>query len=414
MKSPSIMLIAGETSGDTLAAELVVALRGELLARQDEDSTDVQPLRTALGPRFFGAGGPRMAAAGVELAFDMTRHSVIGISEALKKYFEFRRMMRQLVKLALKRQPDVIVCVDFHGFNGRFAAAVRQAVRSQRGAFNNWNPKIVQFVSPQVWASRPGRADAMAENLDMLLSIFPFEKAWYAQRAPKLRVEFVGHPMVGRFTIYDLRFTSGQPEAASIVNRKSQILLLPGSRADEVRRHLPLVAETARLIAQSKAVEFIAISPNESMAADVRAALQGLGQSCRVQAGGIAEALRTADLAISKTGTVLMECALFGVPAVAFYKTSWPTYFIGKQVVKVKWLSMPNILADEELFPEFVQNAATPENLSCAALDLLNNPARREIVCAKLKQIVARLGEPGAAKRAARLIAVAADVRRRA
>jgi lipid-A-disaccharide synthase len=393
------MLIAGEASGDTLAAELVTSLRGELLARQEADATDMQPLRTALGPRFFGAGGPRMAAAGVELAFDMTKHSVIGISEALKKYFEFRRMLRQLVKLALRRQPDVIVCVDFHGFNGRFAAAVRRAVRSQRGAFNNWSPKIVQFVSPQVWASRPGRADAMAENLDLLLSIFPFEKAWYAQHAPKLRVEFVGHPMIGRFG-------NAEPGArkAEQISATERILLLPGSRADEVRRHLPLIAETAKRIAQAKLVEFIAISPNESMAADVRTALQGLGQSCRVQVGGIAEALRTADLAISKTGTVLMECALFGIPAVAFYKTSWPTYFIGKQVVKVKWLSMPNILADESLFPEFVQDAATPENLSGAALDLLNNPTRREAVRKRLQEVVASLGEPGAARKAARLV----------
>ena len=141
------------------------------------------------------------------------------------------------------------------------------------------------------------------------------------------------------------------------------------------------------------------------MATDVRVALSSLGQSCRVQVGGIADALRTADLAISKTGTVLMECALFGVPAVAFYKTSWPTYLIAKQVVKVKWISMPNILADEELFPEFVQDAATPENLSAAALDLLDNTARREATQVKLKQIVATLGEPGAARRAASLIA---------
>ncbi len=398
------MLLAGEASGDTLAAELVVALRRELLARQESDSTDMQPLRTALAPRFFGAGGPRMAAAGVELAFDMTQHSVIGLSAALKQVFKFRRLMSQLVKLALQRQPDVIVCVDFHGFNGRFAAAVRRAVRSQRGAFNNWNPKIVQFVSPQVWASRPGRAAAMAENLDLLLSIFPFEKDWYAQRAPKLRVEFVGHPMIGRF---------GNAEHATPINREqarstqhaARILLLPGSRNDEVRRHLPLIAETAKRIAQSKPVEFIAIAPDESLAEDVRAALQGLGQSCRVQVGGIADALRTADLAISKTGTVLMECALFGVPAVAFYKTSWPTYLIAKQVVKVKWISMPNILADEELFPEFVQDAATPEHLSAAALDLLNNSARRDAVQARLKQIVATLGEAGAARRAASLIA---------
>lgn len=402
MKSPSIMLIAGEASGDTLAAELVVALRHELLARENSDSSDPQPLHTALAPRFFGAGGPRMAAAGVELAFDLTQHSVIGISEVVKKFFQFRRMMRQLVQLACKRQPDIIVCVDFHGFNGRFAAAVRKTVHSQRGSFNNWNPKIVQFVSPQVWASRPGRADAMAENLDLLLAIFPFEKEWYAHRVPKLRVEFVGHPMIGRFaTESPLPLPSTDATAAA---RKPHILLLPGSRADEVRRHLPLIAETARLIAQAKSVEFTAISPNDNMAADVKAGLQSLGSSCRVQTGDLATALRTADLAISKTGTVLMECALFGVPAVAFYKTSWPTYFIGKQVVKVKWLSMPNILADEQLFPEFVQAAATPENLSHAALDLLNNTARRETVRTKLKQVVASLGEPGAARKAARLV----------
>jgi len=415
MKSPSIMLIAGEASGDTLAAELVVALRHDLLARQT-DSSDVQPFRTALAPHFFGAGGPRMAAAGVELAFDLTRHSVIGISEVIKKYFEFRQMMHQLVKLALTRRPDVIVCVDFHGFNGRLAAAVRKAVRSQRGKFNNWQPKIVQFVSPQVWASRPGRADAMAENLDLLLSIFPFEKAWYAQRVPKLRVEFVGHPMIGRFAnTFPMveRVTPCAPSSelssndAQGVTRSPTtpcILLLPGSRPDEVRRHLPLIAEAARLIAQSKPADFIAIAPNESMAADVSAALQVLGSTCRVQVGDIASALRTADLAISKTGTVLMECALFGVPAVAFYKTSWPTYFIGKQVVKVKWLSMPNILADEELFPEFVQDAATPENLSRAALDLLNNSRHRDAVRSKLEQIVASLGDSGAARKAARLV----------
>jgi len=414
------MLIAGEASGDTLAAELVVALRRKLLARHVEDSADVQPLRTALGPRFFGAGGPRMAAAGVELAFDMTRHSVIGISEALKKYFEFRQMMRQLVKLALQRQPDVIVCVDFHGFNGRFVAAVRRAVRSRRGLFNNWNPRIVQFVSPQVWASRPGRADAMAENLDLLLSIFPFEKEWYAQRVPRLRVEFVGHPMIGRFTNGDLRFTSSMrtlecgdlsptavrqvaPQKSADGSAHSRILLLPGSRPDEVRRHLPLIAETARRISQAKLVEFVAIAPNEEMAADVRAALQKL-DSTRVQVGGIAEALRTADLAVSKTGTVLMECALFGVPAVTFYKTSWPTYWIGKRIIQVKWLSMPNILAGEELFPEFVQDAATPENLSRAVLELLNDAERRERIRSRLNTVVASLGQPGAADRAAKRI----------
>jgi len=404
VKSPTFMIIAGEASGDTLAAELVMALRRELLNRRVADSRDLQPLRTELGPRFFGAGGSSMAAAGVDLAFDMTKHSVIGFSEALKQVLKFRRLMQQLLKLAIRRQPDVIVCVDFHGFNGRFAAAVRRAVRSQRGAFNNWNPKIVQFVSPQVWASRGGRAYQMGADLDLLLSIIPFEQAWYAQRVPRLQVEFTGNPIVERFSNTGRGARSGE-----LVKANPHVLLLPGSRPDEVRRHLPLVAETAKRIAQANSSAFTAIAPNEALAADVRSALRGLGASCRVQVGGIAQVLPTADLAISKTGTVLMECALFGVPVVAFYKTSWPTYWVGKRIIQVKWISMPNILANEEIFPEFVQAAATPENLSAAALNLLQNTERRIEVQAALKRIVTSLGEPGAAQRAAKLVASVMD-----
>ena len=180
------MLIAGEASGDLLAAELVSALRAP--------SSILHPPSS---PVFFGAGGAKMAAAGVELAFDLTQHSVIGFSDVLKNYFKFRRLFNQLLALAIERKPDVVIGVDFGGFNLRFGHAVREYLRDN--PFSKWNPKIVQFVSPQVWASRPGRADLLAADYDLLLSIFPFEKAWYARRAPKLRVEFVGHPMIGRF-----------------------------------------------------------------------------------------------------------------------------------------------------------------------------------------------------------------------
>ena len=180
------MLIAGETSGDLLAAELVSALLAA--SKRSEDGR---------APQFFGAGGPKMAAAGVKLAFDLTQHSVIGISDVLKDYFKFRRLFNQLFKLAIQRKPDVIIGVDFGGFNLRFGHAIKEYTRNN--PFSKWNPKIVQFVSPQVWASRPGRAKLLAADYDLLLSIFPFEKDWYARRVPKLRVEFVGHPMVGRF-----------------------------------------------------------------------------------------------------------------------------------------------------------------------------------------------------------------------
>ena len=120
------MLIAGETSGDMLAAELVRALRRQMAEAEAIPTADYQPLHASLEPRFFGAGGPLMAAAGVELAFDMTEHSIIGLAEALKHYFKFRRLFHELFQLALERQPDAIICVDFSGFNRRFAHAIRQ------------------------------------------------------------------------------------------------------------------------------------------------------------------------------------------------------------------------------------------------------------------------------------------------
>ncbi len=174
MKPKTFMLIAGEASGDALAAELVSALNPKVLEVESAPTTDVQPLHTELAPRFFGAGGVRMAAAGVELAFDLTQHSVIGISDALKNYFKFRRLFNQLLKLAIERQPDAIICVDFSGFNRRFAHAIKQYVRRHLSEFTPWNPRLIQYVSPQVWASRPGRAYQMAKDYDLLLSIFPF------------------------------------------------------------------------------------------------------------------------------------------------------------------------------------------------------------------------------------------------
>ena len=140
-----------------------------------------------------------MAAAGGELAFDMTEHSVIGVSEAFQNYLKFRRLFKRLFQLALQREPDAIICVDFGYFNRRFAQAIRHYTRARADWFHDWHPTIVQYVSPQVWASREGRVYQMARDCDLVLSIFPFEKEWYAKRVPKLRVEFGGHPVVDRY-----------------------------------------------------------------------------------------------------------------------------------------------------------------------------------------------------------------------
>jgi lipid-A-disaccharide synthase len=332
----------------------------------------------------------------------MTRHSVTGISDVLKNYFKFKRLFDQLFALAVSREPHAIICVDFSGFNRRFAAAIKNYVRARQRTFNNWDPKIIQYVSPQVWASRPGRADQMARDVDLLLSIFPFEKDWYAARVPKLRVEFIGHPMIDRYQ----GATSSHKAVASPGLDPSPVpllLLLPGSRPGELNRHLPPMLAALELIqAAAPGLRARMVLPTESLVAQAKSL--GVPSGVGLRCGGLAESLSEATLAIASTGTVTMECAYFGVPAVTLYKTSWFTYEIGKLIVKVKSLTMPNLLAKEEIFPEFIQDAATPKNISDATLKLLRNPERRDFVKSRLTKIIASLGGPGASRRAAEAI----------
>jgi lipid-A-disaccharide synthase len=178
---------------------------------------------------------------------------------------------------------------------------------------------------------------------------------------------------------------------------------LPGSRRKELQRHLPVMLAALKLIReklpQSQAK---IVLPDESLAEEAR--LFNVPPDIAIQIGNLPAALAQSDLALASTGTVTMECAFFGVPTVTLYKTSWATYEIGKRIVKVKSLTMPNLLAGEEVFPEFIQNDATAANISRAALELLQNEARRKSMKVKLAEIVASLGGPGASRRAARAI----------
>ena len=411
------MLIAGEASGDQLAAELVAALRSQL------------PEAT-----FVGAGGARMSAAGVTLMHEMSRLAVVGITDVLAKVFELRRLMQKLLAFAIQQQPEVIIGVDYGGFNLRLGHAIKEYVRNN--PFSKWHPKLVQFVSPQVWASRPGRAQRLAQDYDLLLSIFPFEKDWYAQRVPELRVEFVGHPMVGRFTPDnllrfandDLRFTRRDNETTPIPNRPPRIVLLPGSRKSELRRHLPPMLRALELMEAQlpgrgaemrlpdpgltgnesgpcPALHFSArmVLPSQALA-ELAGKFIPPNANLQIQIGDLPQALQQADLALAKTGTVTMECAFFGVPTVTLYKGSWLNYQIARHLITVKTFTMPNLLANEEVYPEFLQYDLTAENLARAALDLLQNEAHRQRIKAQLAQIIASLGEPGAPQRAATAI----------
>ena len=389
------MIIAGEVSGDMLASELVRSLRRAIEQAPMRVSTDLQPLKVPLSPRFFGAGGSHLAHAGVDVKVELTSHAVVGLVDVLRGYATFRRLFRQLIHLAAQRTPDLIILVDFAGFNRRFAHAIRQWQRSEHGRFGNWKPKIVQFVSPQVWASRPGRARQLARDLDLLLSIFPFEKAWYARHAPELPVEFVGNPILDRY------FGSSFSRETDV--DPPSVLLLPGSRESELRRHLPVMLHAAGMIRATEPITLSMVLPSERL---LRQALAHpkLTPGLKVQCGNLPEALSRATVAIASTGTVTMECAYFGVPTIALYKASWPEYQMGKRLIRVRYLAMPNILAEDSIYPEFIQSQATPENISRAAIEFIRDPSRRSAVRKKLAAVIRSLGGPGATQRAAHAI----------
>lgn len=379
MRRLTFLVVAGDPSGDLAAAELVTALRAAA---------------GPVPPRFIGAGGPAMAAAGVELAFELTGHSVIGL-EILGRLRWFRQVFQKLLEMARTELPDGIIGVDYAGFNLRFASAVRNVVRSQRGPFSNWNPRIVQFVSPQVWASRPGRARRMESTHDLLLCILPFEPDWYALHAPRLPVRFVGHPIVDRHS------PSEPPsEIEAPPGSPATLLLLPGSRPGELRRHLPVMLPAAREASLATGCRQRMILPREELRELAMQLCQG-NPEVEIQVGGLDDALRQATVALASTGTVTLECAWFGVPTVTLYKTSRLTFEIGRRIITVPHLAMPNLLAGGPLLPEFVQHTATSAALAGALKDLLDDRERRSRMRVRLRDVARSLGSPGTARRAA-------------
>jgi len=388
------MIVAGDPSGDAHAAHLVKCLALAIPDAQFQLTNDPQPLTAPLAPRFFGAGGPKLAQAGVELAFDLTRDAVIGPGDALRKLTLLKRRFDALARLALERQPDLIVLVDFGAFNWRLARTIRARVRARRGPFFNWQPRIVQYISPQVWASRPGRADKMAQDLDLLLCLLPFEKEWYARRVPRLNVQCVGHPMIDHYA-HDLHWAG-----RGVTTEPPTIVMLPGSRKRELERHLPVMLGAARIISQQQRVQFKMVLDNDTLGAKAKGFRSAGMPRVEVQTGGLAQALGSATLAITKTGTITLECAYFGVPAVAIYKTSLSTYLLARCLTGVKFLAMPNLLANQTIYPELIQHRATAENIAASALDILIDPRRRTDLQAKLAAVIASLGGPGATARA--------------
>jgi lipid-A-disaccharide synthase len=372
----SIYFVAGETSGDNHGAALMQSLR-----------------RLDPAIQFSGRGGPRMAAiAGADFNNWSDAAGVVGLWEVVKQYGYFRQQFEATLAEIAARKPAAVVLIDYPGFNLRLA----KALRKQSPAL-----KIIYYISPQVWAWNRGRIPRMAKWLDLMLCIFPFEKELYEQSG--LRTVFIGHPM-----IESLRAKRSE------VPRDSQLIgFFPGSREREVARLFPLMIDVARELLRARAdLRFEVAAASERLAAMINGMI---GPSelppdrFRVTTGESASLMQRAFAGAVASGTATLEAAYFRLPFVLVYKVSWPTYFAGRLLIKVKHLGMPNVLANKEVVPEFVQHRAKPRAVSAALLQLLNDAAKRQQMISEFDHLIAQLGEGGASDKAAAAVLAVTD-----
>ena len=368
-RDPRVYLVAGEASGDRLAADLLRELKKN-------------PKLKA-----YGVGGPMLKAAGQEQSLNLAKHAVVGLTDVLKNLPKFLKIFREVKHEIAEVNPDVVILVDYPGFNLRLA----KALHGQRNA-----PAIVYYVSPQVWAWKAGRAKLMERILDRLLVIFPFEVDWFAKHAPKLKTKWVGHPLADRWIA---QAKEGPKDEIPCV------ALLPGSRAKEIAKHWPVLLQTAqRIVREQKNVTFMTLATDHEMRQKLEEewARQPMsGVSLDILAGQSLTQLTRCSLAIVASGTATLECAMAGLPMLVIYKTSWLTYWLGRFLIQLPYLSMVNVLAGEKVVPEFLQGAMEPERLAKAALQILRNPKGAEAMAGRIRDVAKKLGGPGAAARAA-------------
>jgi lipid-A-disaccharide synthase len=369
--SNTIYFVAGEASGDNHGAGLMHSLR-EL-----DDHLN-----------FIGRGGPQMRIiAGEQFKNWIDNAAVLGLWEVIKKYGYFRKQFRETLNEIDESKADAVVLIDYPGFNLRLARALRR--RSTKR-------KIIYYISPQVWAWNRGRIKKMARFVDLMLCIFPFEAELYNKSG--LRTEFVGHPMVEQL----------RARKIDIERDPNLIGLFPGSRCREVRKIFPILIETVGELRNQRAnLHFEVAAASEALATEISAALTAAHVKdglFHVVTGETAATMQRASVGIIASGSATLEAAYFRLPYVLIYKVAWPTYLAARLVVNVKYLGMPNLLANKEIVPEFIQHRARPNTIAKAALQLINDPAARDEMISEFDRIVAKLGEGGASERAARAI----------
>lgn len=371
--SASLLVIAGEPSGDLHAAAVVDALR-----------TKVEDLAV------FGIGGDRLAESGTQILVHVREMAVFGLFAPIMRYPHFRKVFRQVLAEVKVRKPSLALLVDYGGFNLRIAASLKRM-----------GVKVLYFISPQVWASRPGRIRTIEQVVDRMMVIFPFEAKVY--EGTGVRVDFVGHPLKDRVADH-----LAGPELNLPWTGEPRIALLPGSRRQEIERILPVLVEAAyrirHLLPQSS---FLVAAPDEETAALIR---RDLGKAVKqvdrllVVSGQTMEILRQSRAALVASGTATIESALVGCPMVIVYKTSPMFFALAKRLVKVPYIGMVNLIAGREVCPELIQDDATGAAAATALFPLIESTAARTEMVHELREVTRRLGPGGAAGKVAEVI----------
>ncbi len=378
MNSIPLLIVAGEASGDAHAASLVHALRETAPATQFE---------------FFGSTGQKMRDAGVASVVNADELAIMGLWEVGRALPKFWRAFGELKRAAEDRKPVAAILVDWPDFNLRLARWLHRR-----------RIPVIYYISPQLWAWRSYRARNVQRDVDLLLSILPFEKAWYAARGIT-NVEYVGHPLTG-----EVRAEFDRAEFCRRNNldpARPIIVLLPGSRHKEVVRILPpMLDAVVRVRHERPDTQFVlVVAPNRDVneAKEIVAAHSLSEDSLRIVHHQTREALAAADVAAVASGTATLEAALLGTPMVVVYKESPVNWHALGSLITTEHFGLVNLIAGRRLATELMQDDFNGESLSHELLDLLT-PERNANMRADLTEVIKRIGEPGASKRAAKAI----------
>jgi len=368
-----ILMIAGEASGDLHGSHLV------------KEMLSLDPTL-----QFYGVGGKKMKNEGVELIADSKEMAVVGITEVLLKLKRIYQIYRKLKNSLTSNSPSLVILIDYPDFNLRFA---REAKKK--------NIPIVYYISPQVWAWRKGRIKKIGRLIKKMIVIFPFEKKIYEEA--QIDVDFVGHPLLDA-----IRSQFSREEAFqqfSLSSGVTTIGLLPGSRMNEVKRHLPPMIKAIPLISkQINPVQFIIpVAPGLDLG-EVQNLVGSKRENIRVVENNIYDVMRISDVVIVASGTATMEAAIMGAPMIVVYRVSPLTYLLGKMLIKVKNIGMVNIIAGKTVVPELIQKDVTPEKITSAVVQILENPSKQEEIKKELNSLKEKIGKSGASFRAAQII----------